>query len=85
MNVEQRDREALVCVTGGVAGRSFTTSTLGSALVTYIGLFKNRYDYAYMTSVRLEQKGYTLKIGRGLYQLTELGAAWCGAARVANT
>lgn len=29
--------------------------------------------------------GAIVRVGRGRYQLTELGAAWCGAARVANT
>lgn len=29
-------------------------------------------------------KGYLKHIGRGEYQLTELGAAWCGAANVAK-
>ncbi len=30
-------------------------------------------------------RGYLVKVKKDDYQLTELGAAWCGAARVANT
>lgn len=41
---------------------------------------------AYYQIAKAVSSGYLVKVHpNGIWELTELGAAWCGAARVANT
>lgn len=73
-------------VSGSLAGDRFTTARLGHLILKRLGpRRKSAYDEAYNAVRLLMERGFVVRVGRGLYQLTELGTVWCGAARVTNT
>lgn len=72
-------------VSASLAGDRFTTARLGHLMLKRLGPGrKSAYDEAYNAVRVLMARGFVVRVGRGLYQLTELGAAWCGAANVAK-
>lgn len=78
MSITDRDRLAIA-----EASKPFGKFTPG-------GIRKHRggdprfYKHTDAMLSKLLKRGYAVRLEKGLYQLTELGAAWCGAANVAN-
>lgn len=77
--IPDRDRRAI----------QISADTLGR--IAHADVRKNRggdprwYQYTHCLMLKLERRGYAVKIADGCHVLTEAGKAWCGAANVANT
>lgn len=82
MNENERKADLIEAL---IDDRRLTKARLGAVLLKRLPPHRtNAYDHAHWAVEWMVRRKYIIRVKRGLYQLTDLGAAWCGADNVAN-